>query len=265
MLIFSPLGICRSRPPCQYHGLLFQAAWARPQGPDLACFLGVPVLNPSFCTAPVDSAGRGQVLCQARPSWSQISGARGHRFLRSQEDHPAPPSRKCCSVDPPRGDPQPTGLEPLDKHQPPLLLTSHPEVCDTCFLGVHSSLSPWSSPGRQGLLSARGLPPPPGSPGWNCLLSSSFSTSASQALTAPRDLSEPQPPHPQGGIKDRTATSGGRTAEPGMAWAVTTGCQALQTPGQDTEAEKCPNAEAHSWYLWMPGVFLFVDCWCNFC
>lgn len=110
-----------------------------------------------------------------------------------------------------------------------------------------------------------GSPRPPGFPKRNCLLSSSFSTSASQALTAPRDLSEPQPPHPQGGIKDCTATSGGRTTEPGMAWAVTTGCQALQTPGQNTEAEKCPNAEAHSWYLWMSGVFLFVDCWCNFC
>lgn len=34
--------------------------------------------------------------------------------------------------------------EPLDKHQPPLLLTSHPEACDARFLGVHSSLSPGS-------------------------------------------------------------------------------------------------------------------------
>lgn len=36
----------------------------------------------------------------------------------------------------------------MDKHQPPLLLTSHPEVCDTHFLGI-GSLNP-EAPGTTG-------------------------------------------------------------------------------------------------------------------
>lgn len=162
--------------------------------------------------------------------------------------------------------------EPLDKRQPPLLLTSHPEVCDTRFLGVHSSLSPGSPWDNRAFSLPAGSPrfrgspmsePSSSTPRQNYLLPSSFSTSASQALAAHWDLSEPRPPHPQGGIKDHKATSGGWTTDPGVAPAVTTGRWALQTPGQDTEAENCPNAESRSWNLWMPGVFLFVDCWCN--
>lgn len=75
----------------------------------------------------------------------------------------------------------------------------------------------------------------------NCLDPGSYSLSAFRALDGPWDLSEPQLPHPQGGIRDLVATSGGLGTDPSVAWAVTAGLRALQTPGRGTSLDAGPS------------------------
>lgn len=96
---------------------------ARTHGPGLTCSLGVPGLYPDICTAVVDGAGRGQVLCQTRAS------------LKGQQSHGASSQHEALGFDHPQGQSPTTWNRGLWVNTQPFLPSSLPRCTLDDFLG----------------------------------------------------------------------------------------------------------------------------------